>query len=73
VFTDRIARGFIYTSEKERKRIMNSLDAIFFTRICRYHRASNTPGKVGHDIFANMLKGGYKGTIYPVKPTAKSS
>ena len=51
---------------------MNSLDAIFSPESVAIIGASNTPGKVGHDIFANMLKGGYKGTIYPVNPTAKS-
>jgi len=30
------------------------------------------PGKVGHDIFANILKGGYRGILYPVNPNAKS-
>ena len=34
--------------------------------------ASTQKGKVGHDIFANILFGGYKGTIYPVNPKAKS-
>ncbi|MBF0203348.1 MAG: acetate--CoA ligase family protein, partial [Desulfamplus sp.] len=29
-------------------------------------------GKVGHDIFANILYGGYQGTLYPVNPAAKS-
>jgi hypothetical protein len=34
--------------------------------------ASNTPGKVGHDIFANILQGGFQGTLYPVNPNAKA-
>jgi acetyltransferase len=34
--------------------------------------ASTTPGKVGHDIFVNILKGGYTGTLYPVNPNARS-
>ncbi|HPK54270.1 MAG TPA: CoA-binding protein, partial [Smithellaceae bacterium] len=51
---------------------MNSLDAIFSPESIAIIGASNTPGKVGHDIFANILKGGYKGTIYPINPAAKS-
>jgi acetate---CoA ligase (ADP-forming) len=51
---------------------MNSLDAIFSPESVAIIGASNTPGKVGHDIFANILKGGYKGTIYPVNPKTKS-
>ncbi len=51
---------------------MNSLDAIFSPSSIAVIGASNSPGKVGHDIFANILKGGYKGTIYPVNPNAQS-
>ncbi|MDP1993595.1 MAG: CoA-binding protein, partial [Syntrophales bacterium] len=51
---------------------MNSLDAIFSPESVAIIGASNTPGKVGHDIFANILHGGYQGTLYPVNPKAKS-
>ncbi|OQX10263.1 MAG: acyl-CoA synthetase [Desulfobulbaceae bacterium A2] len=30
--------------------------------------ASRTPGKVGHDIFANLVAGGFAGTLLPVNP-----
>ena len=32
--------------------------------------ASRTPGKVGHEIVANLIKGGLKGEIVPVNPFA---
>ncbi|OGQ95110.1 MAG: acyl-CoA synthetase [Deltaproteobacteria bacterium RIFOXYD12_FULL_57_12] len=32
--------------------------------------ASRTPGKVGHDILANLLAGGFAGPIVPVNPAA---
>ena len=51
---------------------MNNLDAIFSPESVAIVGASNTPGKVGHDIFANILRGGYTGTIYPVNPKARS-
>jgi len=51
---------------------MDKLDAIFSPQSVAVIGASTTPGKVGHDIFANILKGGYKGTLYPVNPGAKS-
>jgi acetyl coenzyme A synthetase (ADP forming)-like protein len=51
---------------------MNNLDAIFSPESVAIVGASNTPGKVGHDIFANILKGGYTGTLYPVNPKARS-
>ncbi|MFZ3047724.1 MAG: acetate--CoA ligase family protein [Desulfatirhabdiaceae bacterium] len=51
---------------------MNQLDAIFSPRSVAVIGASTMPGKVGHDIFENILKGGYTGTLYPVNPTARS-
>ncbi len=51
---------------------MDKLDAIFSPESVAVIGASQTPGKVGHDIFANILRGGYKGTLYPVNPTARS-
>ena len=51
---------------------MQKLDAIFSPQSVAVIGASTGPGKVGHDIFANILKGGYKGTLYPVNPNAKS-
>jgi len=51
---------------------MDKLDAIFSPQSVAVIGASTTPGKVGHDIFANILKGGYTGTLYPVNPGARS-
>ncbi|MBM4149221.1 MAG: CoA-binding protein [Lentisphaerae bacterium] len=33
--------------------------------------ASRTPGKVGHEIVANLVSGGFEGTIVPVNPSAE--
>ena len=51
---------------------MDRLDAIFSPQSIAVIGASTAPGKVGHDIFANILKGNYKGTLFPVNPGAKS-
>ena len=51
---------------------MDKLDAIFSPQSLAVIGASTTPGKVGHDIFVNILKGGYRGTLYPVNPKARS-
>lgn len=51
---------------------MEKLDAIFSPQSVAVIGASSTPGKVGHDIFANILKGGFTGTLYPVNPGARS-
>jgi acetyl coenzyme A synthetase (ADP forming)-like protein len=50
---------------------MKGLDAIFSPESVAIIGASNSPGKVGHDIFANILQGGFQGTLYPVNPKAK--
>lgn len=51
---------------------MQGLDALFNPSSVAVVGASSTPGKVGHDIFVNILKGGFTGTLYPVNPNAKS-
>lgn len=51
---------------------MDKLDAIFSPESVAVIGASTTPGKVGHDIFANILRGGFTGTLYPVNPNARS-
>jgi acetyltransferase len=51
---------------------MKGLDAIFSPEAVAIIGASNSPGKVGHDIFANILQGGFQGTLYPVNPKARS-
>ncbi len=53
--------------------LTDPLDAIFSPKSVAVIGASTTPGKVGHDIFVNILKGGYTGTLYPVNPNARSS
>ncbi len=32
--------------------------------------ASTQPGKIGYTVIENLIKGGYKGKIYPINPTA---
>lgn len=51
---------------------MDRLDAIFSPASVAVIGASSTPGKVGHDIFENILKGRFQGTLYPVNPRARS-
>ena len=51
---------------------MDRLDAIFSPKALAVVGASTTPGKVGHDIFVNILNGSFTGTLYPVNPKARS-
>jgi acetyltransferase len=52
--------------------LIEPLNAILAPQSVAVIGASTTPGKVGHDIFVNILKGGFTGTLYPVNPTARS-
>jgi len=49
---------------------MSSLDPIFAPTSVAVVGASTTPGKVGHDIFLNILKSDFQGTLFPVNPKA---
>ena len=56
----------------EKDSVLEPLDAIMCPQSVAVIGASTTPGKVGHDIFVNILKGGFTGTLYPVNPSARS-
>lgn len=47
-----------------------SLDVLFQPESVAVVGASRNPGKVGHDILANLLRDGFQGTIVPVNPSA---
>jgi acetate---CoA ligase (ADP-forming) len=51
---------------------MDKLDAIFSPKSVAVIGASTTPGKVGHDLFENILDGHFQGTLYPVNPRAEA-
>ena len=46
-----------------------SLDVLFHPQSVAVIGASRTPGKVGHDIRANLVRDGFPGLIVPVNPT----
>ena len=48
-----------------------SLEPFFNPRSVAIVGASRTPGKVGYEILAGMLKAGFPGRIYPVNPTSQ--
>ena len=47
-----------------------SLNAIFKPKSVAVIGASTAPGKLGHDILANLKNGGFPGPLYPVNPKA---
>ncbi|MGC8873349.1 MAG: acetate--CoA ligase alpha subunit [Chloroflexia bacterium] len=44
------------------------LEAFFNPRSVAVIGASATPGKMGYILLDNIIRGGYKGTIYPINP-----
>ena len=46
------------------------LDSLLSPKSVAVIGASRTPGKVGHDILANLMSGGFGGPIVPVNPSA---
>jgi acetate---CoA ligase (ADP-forming) len=46
------------------------LDSIFKPRSVAVIGASIAPGKLGHDILANLKNGGFAGPLYPINPKA---
>jgi len=47
-----------------------NLDSIFKPKSVAVIGASTAPGKLGHDILANLKHGGFAGPLYPVNPKA---
>lgn len=47
------------------------LESLFIPQSIAIIGASRTPGKVGHDIVANLINGAFAGTIVPVNPSAR--
>lgn len=46
------------------------LEHLLYPKTVAIIGASRAPGKVGHEIVANMIQGGFKGIIAPVNPSA---
>lgn len=56
--------------ERERRAGAASILPLFFPRSVAVVGASTTPGSIGYRLFANLLKQGFAGPIYPVNPNA---
>jgi acyl-CoA synthetase (NDP forming) len=56
----------------EERRATNSEDLrdLLYPRSVAVIGASNTPGKLGWNLFRNLISHGYKGRLYPVNPNA---
>lgn len=47
------------------------LDALLRPNAVAVFGASRTPGKVGHELVVNLIKGGFEGKIIPINPSSK--
>jgi acetate---CoA ligase (ADP-forming) len=50
---------------------LTNLAAIFNPKSVAVIGASTAPGKLGHDILANLKNGGFPGPLYPINPKAE--
>ncbi|MCP4600856.1 MAG: CoA-binding protein [Proteobacteria bacterium] len=51
---------------------MKDIQSIMSPKSVAVVGATNRPGSVGLSVFFNILRGGYKGVLYPVNPKARS-
>ena len=49
---------------------LKTLEPIFRPQSVAVIGASTVPGKLGHDILANLKNGGFAGPLYPINPKA---
>ncbi|MCJ7720193.1 MAG: CoA-binding protein, partial [Candidatus Hadarchaeum sp.] len=49
---------------------MMSLKSFFEPKSVAVIGASREPGKLGHEVFKNIIDAGYKGKLYPINPKA---
>jgi acyl-CoA synthetase (NDP forming) len=47
------------------------LESLLYPKTVAVIGASRTPGKVGHEILANLINAGFKGEIVPVNPSGE--
>jgi acyl-CoA synthetase (NDP forming)/RimJ/RimL family protein N-acetyltransferase len=57
--------------EREQRAEARSITRLMYPRSVAVVGASNDAGKVGHAVFANLLRMGFDGLLYPVNPEAR--
>src|SRR5581483_4196870 len=57
--------------EREQRAEARSIARLLHPRSVAVVGASNDAGKVGHAVFANLLRMGFNGPLYPVNPDAR--
>ena len=57
--------------EREQRAEARSIQRLLYPRSVAVVGASNDAGKIGHAVFANLLRGGFDGTLYPINSEAR--
>ncbi len=57
--------------EREQRAEARSIHRLLYPRSVAVVGASNDPGKIGNAVFANLLRTGFDGPLYPVNPEAR--
>lgn len=70
--TAETAEALRRSEEREAIATASSLGVFFEPRTVAVVGASRQPGTVGHELFQNVLRAGFKGTVYPVNKQAES-
>ncbi|MDD1753969.1 MAG: acetate--CoA ligase family protein [Methanotrichaceae archaeon] len=66
------ARIFLGESRKmEPKQTEQDLSDLFYPKSIAVIGASGTPGKLGWNVFTNLVSHGFKGKLYPINPRAE--
>jgi acyl-CoA synthetase (NDP forming)/GNAT superfamily N-acetyltransferase len=57
--------------EREQRAEARSIQRLLYPRSVAVVGASNDEDKIGHAVFANLLRMGFDGTLYPINPEAR--
>jgi acyl-CoA synthetase (NDP forming)/GNAT superfamily N-acetyltransferase len=57
--------------EREQRAEARSIQRLLYPRSVAVVGASNDPGKIGNAVFANLLRTGFDGPLYPINPEAR--
>jgi acyl-CoA synthetase (NDP forming)/RimJ/RimL family protein N-acetyltransferase len=57
--------------EREQHAEARSIQRLLFPQSVAVIGASNDQGKIGNAVFANLLRGGFDGPLYPINPDAR--
>jgi acetyl coenzyme A synthetase (ADP forming)-like protein len=67
---DETTEALAAADERERRAEVASVRRVLWPETIAVIGAGRRPGTIGHEVFRNLLLGGFAGTVYPVNPAA---